>query len=294
MDSLPTDLPVVADDLFLPAEHEGSLRLRRPGEVEPPRRLHHHAELELNLAVSGRAEYLIRGRRVALSEDDALWLWPDREHLLFAADERFAMWVLVWRPGFVEEAFEQEPAAASPAGRSAPSEALRLPRRLGEARAAALAATAAAAAEAGSPGHRAAGLGWLLRECWAATLAADAGAAAAGTRLHPAVEEAARFLAAHAPEADDLDALAASCGLSRSRLSRLFHAQVGETLVAHRQRRRLEAALRFLGRAGRDGTPGRATLTDAALAGGFGSYAAFYRAHVRHRGVGPQAARRPA
>ena len=143
-----------------------------------------------------------------------------------------------------------------------------------------------------SPGHEAAGLGWLLREAWAAFLAADD--VPGGTRLHPAVERAARWLATHAhePAAEDLQALAARCGLSRSRLSRLFAAQVGETLVAHRQRRRLEAALRHLGRAGRDGTPGRATLLEAALAGGFGSYPAFYRAHVRHLGVGPAEAQR--
>ncbi|MBB6441204.1 AraC family transcriptional regulator [Phycisphaera mikurensis] len=253
---------------------------------------HRHDELELNLVTAGRAAYVVDGRRVELNPDAALWLWPDQEHLLIQSSEAFAMWVVVWRQDAVRAAAGGDGDGCVPLGPAASDAALLAPRALSERVAADLCVVAAGIARARSPGHEAAGLAWLLREAWGAFLAAED--VPSGSRLHPAVEGAARWLGAHAhePAADDLDALAARCGLSRSRLSRLFAAQVGETLAAHRQRRRLEAALRHLGAAGRDGTPGRATMLDAAFAGGFGSYPAFYRAHVAHLGCGPAEARR--
>ena len=253
---------------------------------------HHHDELELNLVTAGRATYVVDGRRVELAIDAALWLWPEQEHLLMSVSPDFSMWIVVWRQDAARAAAGPDGPDAAPAGPVAPSPRLLAPRRLDEASTAVLDAVAARVSTAPSPGHEAAGLAWLLREAWSVFL--DAEDVPSGSRLHPAVERAARWLAAHAHEsaAEDLDALASRCGLSRSRLSRLFAAQVGETLVAHRQRRRLEAALRHLGSAGRDGTPGRATMLEAAFAGGFGSYPAFYRAHVAHLGCGPAEARR--
>ena len=257
-------------------------------------RSHRHRELELNLVTAGSAAYVVDGRRVELVAGAAFWLWPSQEHLLIRSSEDFAMWVVVWRPEAVLAAAGGDGEAAVPAGDAAADRGLLAPRILPEAAAARLAAVAAEVAGPGPAGREAAGLAWLLRSGWDAFLAATGWPR--GTRLHPAVERAARWLSLHAaePAAEDLDALAARCGLSRSRLSRLFHAQVGETLVAHRQRRRLEASLRSLGAAGRGGTPGRVTLLEAALAGGFGSYPAFYRAHVKHLGAGPsEALRRP-
>jgi transcriptional regulator GlxA family with amidase domain len=128
-----------------------------------------------------------------------------------------------------------------------------------------------------------------VRTCWSAFCAADD--VPSGTRLRPAVERAARWLAEHPahPAADDLDALADRCGLSRGRLSRLFAQQIGQPLVSYRQKCRLDFARRLLGHAGRDGTPGRMNLLEAALAAGFGSYSQFYRAHRQHFGTGPAA-----
>ncbi len=282
---LPRNLPV-------PAGRSGWAHHLRAGRQPMMAASHRHDELELNLVTAGRAAYVVDGRRVEILPDAALWLWPEQEHLLISASADFAMWVVVWSQPAVLAAAGADGGEAVPAGPVAPASGLLPPRRLDEAEASSLAAVAARTAATASAGHESAGLAWLLREAWSAFLSAKD--VPSGSRLHPAVERAARWLAAHAHEsaAEDLDALGVRCGLSRSRLSRLFAAQVGETLVAHRQRRRLEAALRHLGSAGRDGTPGRATMLEAAFAGGFGSYPAFYRAHVAHLGCGPAEARR--
>jgi len=78
------------------------------------------------------------------------------------------------------------------------------------------------------------------------------------------------------------DELAARVGLSRARLSRLFHRELGETLVGRRERLRVEAFLRR-----REERPGADLLSDA-LAAGFGSYAQFHRSFRRITGVAPR------
>ncbi|HEX4125832.1 MAG TPA: helix-turn-helix domain-containing protein, partial [Tepidisphaeraceae bacterium] len=78
-----------------------------------------------------------------------------------------------------------------------------------------------------------------------------------------------------------LPELAERSGLSPSRLSRLFKAETGVTLVEFRQRMLLD---RFLGLydEGRE-----MKLLQAALAAGFGSYPQFYRVHQRLLGRAP-------
>ena len=259
------------------------------GRDAPPtagRRGHRHRELEVNLVVRGRARYAVDGRPVDLPPDAMLWLWPGHDHLLLDESADFEMWVAVWRPELVESAA----AGDSSAGGLLDADET-MPRQLKEPAGRRVAALMRRLARPCNlePGHHAAGMAWLLRECWWSFCAADG--VPAGTRLHPAVERAARWLADHAsePAANDFDALARRCGLSRWRLSRLFKAQIGRSLTDYRNARRLECARRLIGRAGRDGTPGRRTLLDAALAAGFGSYAQFYRCHVAHLGRRPSA-----
>ncbi len=250
---------------------------------------HRHRELEVNLVLAGTGRYVMAGRTVDLAADSLLWLWPSEGHLLLPASADFEMLIAVWRPGLVTGAVDNDAGAREVVDLEHRPPAASLARTLAEPTAASLAGLmlrlkSDAALE---PGHHSAGMRWLLRECWSAFCAADD--VPAGSRLHPAVERAARWLADHAHEeaAEDLDTLAERVGLSRWRLSRLFARQVGRTLVEYRQMRRLEHARRLLGRAGRDGTPGRLSLTQVALHSGFGSYAQFYRTWRRHLGTSP-------
>jgi AraC-like DNA-binding protein len=64
--------------------------------------------------------------------------------------------------------------------------------------------------------------------------------------------------------------MAASVGISLSRLARLFKSELGQSLVTYRNRLRLERFFQLVDN-------GETSLLDAALTSGFGSYAQFHR-----------------
>jgi transcriptional regulator GlxA family with amidase domain len=118
----------------------------------------------------------------------------------------------------------------------------------------------------------------LLQQAWAAWRSAAGPEAGAG--LHPAVARALEELRRDAGWSRD--ALAARCRCAPARLSRLFHAQVGMTLVEHRRRLRVEAAAQRLLSGGTD-------LLQVALDSGFGSYPQFHRTVRAVTGLPPAA-----
>jgi AraC-like DNA-binding protein len=89
-----------------------------------------------------------------------------------------------------------------------------------------------------------------------------------GTDMHPAVRRVVQLLAQN-PTLGGKE-LANHCGMSLSRLVRVFKAGMGTSLVDYRNRLRLERFLMAV-----DG--GGNNLLEAALSSGFGSYAQFHR-----------------
>jgi AraC-like DNA-binding protein len=194
-------------------------------------RWHHHAEPEFSLVCTGSARYLIKDRAYPLAAGDLLFLFPAQEHLLVDLSDDFACWIGVSQTGPLYQAA----AGAGYAELRADDPAIDLVRRAehpdrilvdrlcrevvatSETRAANVLVTA------------------TFLTAWRAFVRAPASDA---TTMHPAVDRAATLLAQD-PE-DDLESVARRAGLSQSRLSRLFHLQVGETLVAYRTRQRLE------------------------------------------------------
>lgn len=71
-------------NLFLPKDHHGALWFyeRRPYSI----RTHQHDELEFNLVVRGSGAYLINGRKVEISPNAILCLFPGQDLILL---ERF-------------------------------------------------------------------------------------------------------------------------------------------------------------------------------------------------------------
>ncbi|HVX43532.1 MAG TPA: AraC family transcriptional regulator [Mycobacteriales bacterium] len=217
------------------------------------RHAHRHDELEVNVVLRGWVDYLIEDRRVRFPRHGLGWLRPDQTHRLIHRAADLQMWIGVFTPAVVAS-------VGAPPGPSGVRivDAISLGALCER-----LADPAVTAAR-----HRL-GLSWLLSECVQAHQDADGGPA--GTRLHPAVQAAARWLHDHAaePEAGDLHALAQRCGISRPWLSRTFHEQLGESLTEYRNRQRF---YRF-----RELLAGGMSATDAALAAGFGSYAQCFR-----------------
>jgi AraC-like DNA-binding protein len=229
------------------------------------RRAHRHEELELNLVIAGTAKYLIDDRRCDLVRGTLIWLFPEQDHLLLNESRDYAMWIVVISPALLRRVCRGLPTQQLLVGD--PGEVLARSLRPGQESlmSSLLADIAAASVDADRFN---AGLSYAVLRAWAAFNNAET--VALGFEVHPAVEKAARLLRDET-ESDNLESMAEKCGLSRSRLSRLFKQQAGVSLVEYRQRQCLERFLAIFGR-GR-----RLTLLEAALQAGFGSYANFHR-----------------
>ncbi|MEM6391992.1 MAG: AraC family transcriptional regulator [Planctomycetota bacterium] len=278
--------------LTFPAGRRGAVFSFSGSRGSVMRRGHWHTEWEINLVVRGRAVYAAAGERVELQRGSLLWLLPSQAHVLLEHSSSLEMYIVVVDPALLMGLVDSsafEPWQGWLSGQSVPTRVLH--RVLSERASSALAGLCGALrqgfrgeveAEGRGAGHYEAGLVWLAAEAWRTyTQASDRPAA---SHLHPAVEAAVDWLDRHAhePEADDLDALARRCHVSRPHLSRLFHRQTGQTLTAFRTGRRVQ---RFLGLI--EGQAVR-SMTEAAYAAGFGSYAQAFRSVKAATGQGPR------
>ncbi|WP_233231539.1 AraC family transcriptional regulator [Tichowtungia aerotolerans] len=221
------------------------------------RRTHSHAELEINLVISGRGQYLIDGQPVPLSAGTLLWLSPKQAHLLSEENSDFIMWVAVLRAGALSEA------GASCSLRTSPDDTAffdMLFRKLHE---------------ADSDEIFNDGVFYLFRQVRDMCERQSP----VSRQQHPAVVRAVRIMT-KLDDAVDVETIARHAGMSRSQLSRLFKKQTGFTLVEYRQKIQLERFLLLCG----DGR----TLLEAALDAGFGSYPQFYRVFQQRFGCSPR------
>ena len=132
-------------------------------------------------------------------------------------------------------------------------------------------------ARAKEPTTANAGLAFLLGRAWAQFAAS--GPLAEQEELHPAVAQAARLLAED-PALSSAD-LGRRLGVQVDHLRRIFQRDLGVSLVAYRQRQRLEQVV--------SRWHPQANLTHLALASGFGSYAQFHRVFTAQYGMSPRA-----
>ncbi len=237
---------------------------------------HQHRELELNIALSGRAWLLVHNQRVPLFERTLIWLFPEHEHMPIEQTEDFSMLVVVFRSGLVEAARERGRAKKPSGLRPVPP-----PRRLSPGNFETLARIWTPLLGASAPAYFNAGLAWLYHE--AIRCYDQAKENALPGEVHPAVERAAVWLRDH-PETDNLAQLARRIGVSSPWLSRLFKQQMGLSMVRFRTEQRLQQ-FRVQSRAG-----SRRTLTEAAFASGFTTYTQFFRAYRRAFGGKPSEA----
>lgn len=242
--------------------------------------LHRHDEVEINLVIRGTARYLVGEHRYDLARHTQVWLFPAQDHLLIDLSPDYEMWMAVISHDLIERVCTTATtgilAEADPPGPFS--------KWLTEGRALRLAALyEELAGLAGDAQRFNAGLSYLLLSSWAIHLATTE--LACGRNVHPAVERAA-YLLRDGVEPVSLDELAAHVGLSPSRLSRLFKAQMGVPLARYRNRQCLERFLRLYD----DGE--QLTMTSAMLEAGFGSYPQFYRVFRETIGHSPAEYRR--
>jgi len=240
---------------------------------------HHHAELEVHFVTHGRGVFVVGERLVEAEPGTVLWIPPYREHTLLDPTPDFRRWMLLARPRLVRRTLPpgeaRELLRRSPRRSEPPAW-----RTLSPHRARALDGLFAEALPGGREHHGVynASVAYVLTRAFKAF--GDAETLPAWSELHPAVAAAVRLLRDGAPGIGRRD-LARRCGASEWHLSKLFHEQIGTTLVAFRNRCRIERFLALYG----DGT--RVKMTAAALDAGFGSYPQFHRVFRATMGHAP-------
>lgn len=245
-----------------------------------PGKGHTHAELEVNLITAGAARYLVDDRLYDLTPGTQIWLHAAQKHLLIEQTSDFAMWIVVFRPALVERlctADHTKPLTGDrPIGMFC--------KQLAPGDTKTVDALCAQLAEAhDDPPRFNAGLAYTLLAAW--DIHSRSQRQTVGSDVHPAVERAARLISAET-EPINVDELASRCGLSASRLSRLFKQQTGVSLVHYRQDRQLERFFDIYG------SGKKHNITEAAFAAGFGSYAQFHRVFTQTMGQSPADYRR--
>jgi len=256
--------------LFSPGHMGGTWHYRARRVIAP----HYHADLEFNVVLRGTARYIVKNTRHDLQPGSMIWLFPRQEHVLLDMSRDYEMLIVVARPKLIRQIARTDEASVlrqlDPAGTFVktlgPGALHDFQTRFRD-----------VAANSAHVDLYNAGLAHLVLAGWYAFLKAGE---APASNLHPSVEKAARLMQT-TEAAMSLDQLAETVGLSPSRLSRLFHAQTGVSLVAFRQRQQLGRFFSIY--------PGNGQhkMLDAALRAGFGSYPQFHRVFVKLIGQSP-------
>ncbi len=230
------------------------------------------------LGLSGRAEYLIDGEVVELRAGTLLWALAGQMHMLLSETSDFDMWVLLISDAVLTP--ELRAAADLPPLSVSETDGPVRARAIGREGAEELDAIATAQRAMLSPEAQAVGLRWWLARAWCHWRAAPEGR---GRAVHPAVDRAARMW--REDPARSLKDVAGEAGLSPGRLGRLFREEIGKSVVAYRTEQKLARVEAICREAP------RTTLLTAALDGGFGSYAQFFRAYRDRFGTIPSKGR---
>lgn len=240
---------------------------------------HWHDELELNLVLWGRAQYEIEGSTIELGPDSLLLVAPGQEHTLLGVSADLAMWVASFRTDAVHDAAQLSGVRfASHSGwcvRQLPS-----PRVL---ELSSLHAQLARCDDARQVRARSRQLLARALRAWQEQPSGETRSSdelRSGRPLHGAVARA-RTMLREQEAAPSLSVLSRRCGLDASRLSRLFKQQMGLSIVQFRNHFRVQQFIVHFG------CGEGATMLDAALASGFGSYAQFHRAFHGVTGYAP-------
>ena len=266
---------------------------------------HRHKELEMNIVTRGSAEYTLPNQRYALSPGTIVWLFPGQEHQLAKTDPDFEMYVIV----FKEELFknilllnekynaltEQNPTGSFCRRVSLSSIEKLKPvcQSLCELNAKEVISPAYhyagqafgfetnAAYLHSDPVILNAGLSYLMTVGWHLFL--TEGAEEKGEVLNPSVTKAVNLLKAY-PEKDySLSSLSVECGVSPSRLSRLFNEQIGISIVDFKNKLKLDHLMSCIQK-----NPDY-SISEACYTVGFGSYSQFYKTFKQTFGISPKA-----
>ena len=256
------------DKLKYKSGHDGYLfemRARQPGSNPHS---HMHEELELNLVVAGSASYKLGDARYELKRNSLVWLFPGQDHVLVDYNAGFEMWVLVFSRACVGRRCVAD--AATLAEENPQGSFCRTLRDMDSRELQELFARLKSLEDADNAFN--AGLDFALALSWETYKRASE--IKACSELHPSVEKALRLLDRGDGEMK-IGELARSCGISASRLSRLFNKQLGVSIPQFKNRVRMRTFHSIMD------APKDVSLSQAAYKAGFGSYVQFHRVFKR-------------
>lgn len=237
---------------------------------------HQHVDWEINVVLKGSGSYLIGSRRVEIGRGSVIWLLPHQEHVLVEPSADLEMWVVVFSP-ILFKRWHKDPVVG-------PVLSVRRaefhPKQISRTETVWLHALASdLQKQLTQVTAFNAGLNYFFGRAWQVYSLADT--LPNSDEVHPAVERAVRRLN---QKDDDLIGVefARACGLSRTRLSRLFKDQMKVSLTTYRNQCRLQR-FQTIYQNGK-----RLTLLEAALQAGFGSYAQFHRVYREITGNTPR------
>ncbi len=288
------------ENLKLRKRYDGFLFLAESLHNPPKLKSHHHIELELNLVVRGTITYVLGGRRFTFQPRTLLWLFPAQEHQLVDRSDQAQNYVVVFKPSLIARSCHT-PIYEGLKRKSNKQdgilhtllepESFDLIRKTMDSlmqgsldsgllnREAGFGVGSDFSFEHGDPDGLNAGLHHLLLLCWRCQRTGKA--LGDEVALHPAVCRALKLLGEGGWE-ESFGRLAKACGVSEAYLSRTFRRQVGVPLSRYRNSFRLSRFWQEYRQTGQK------TLTEAAYAAGFGSYAQFYKIFVQAYGCGPR------
>ena len=242
---------------------------------------------KIQIVLWGETAYDVDSQRVVLGPGSQLWLAPGQQHTLLEVSDDLAMWVASFREDAVRLA-ERDSGARVLDGRATWGVSI-----LPTARVHSLSKLSSELTLQHEPQHFNFIAHQLLVEAlgsWNSSERTEPMLTANGSStipqhqrsgaLHPAVARAVALLRTFRDDLS-LGQLAHRCGLSATRLSRLFKQQMGLSLVQYRTHFRVQ---HFISRFGRGDNE---NMLEAALRAGFGSYPQFHRAFWQVTGYAP-------
>lgn len=294
------------EELKIEETHQGFIFLYNSKEHQVcMRNPHRHKELEMNLVIKGCGEYILENQRYKLTPGNVVWLFPGQEHQLSKTDSNFEMYVVVFKEKLFKNTVLKEKynvlCEQNPIGSFCRKVSLasiekleRICESLSELNAkkdltspAYRYAGQAFGFKKNSEYHHSdpvllnAGLSYLMTIGW--HLFITEGSEENKEFLNPSVEKA-TYLLQTFPEKDfGLNQLSMECGISSSRLSRLFNGQIGLSIVDYKNKLKLEQFFDCI-----KSHPDY-SISEACYTVGFGSYSQFYKTFRQSFGISPKA-----
>ena len=270
---------------------------------------HRHQELEMNIVLKGSAEYILAHQRYRLSPGNIVWLFPQQEHQLAKASTNFEMYVVVFKESLIKNimllqekynVLSQQNPVGSYCRRISIQSIEKLERIceslceldannkpdatvcLGSGQVTGF--MEISGAPHSDPVLLNAGLSYLsylMTIGW--HLFTTEGTTSDRAVISPAVERAVELMQTFPDKQFGLDELSVECGVSASRLSRLFNDQIGLSIVDYKNKLKLEHFFNCVKK------HPEYSISEACYVVGFGSYSQFYKTFRQAFGISPKA-----